>query len=350
MQSTAHAPAARPQGTGRPISVLIVDDSVVARAALARTVAADSAMVVAAAVDSAAQAIAFLASSTVDVVLLDIEMPGRDGLSALPDLLAAGRGAHVLIVASTAAQGAEATIRALALGASDTLAKPEASGMGAGFGGLLLDRIARLGRARTAAPAPQLFPLIEGKTGPVRLAAIGASTGGLKALAELFQALPPSFSAPILVTQHLPPSFMPYFADQLALLSRRPTRVAVDRHEIAAGEILVAPGTAHLTVSAGTRLRVRLSNAPSASRCCPSVDPMLASIAHTLGDAAVGIVLSGMGRDGLLGGRAMVAAGATMLVQNEASSTIWGMPGVIARDGAGRHVGRVQLDRPAGPT
>ncbi len=323
-----------PSTNPAPISVLIVDDSAVARAALSRIVESCPDLVVAATVTGAAQAIAYLADHPVDVVLLDLHMPGRDGLEALPDLLIAGRGAHVLVVSSSAAAGAEATLRALALGAADTLLKPSASAINQSFGAVLIDRVFRLGAARANHARPSRFELRAQQTGPVELLAIGASTGGIKALATFFEHLPAGFDAPIAVTQHLPAAFIPYFANQVATMAQRPTRV-VDSAQLAErGNVFIAPGNAHLTIhKVDGKLAFGLSDAPVASRCRPSVDPMLASAGEVLGEGALGVVLTGMGRDGAEGAGTLVAAGGSVVAQDEASSIVWGMPGAVAKAG-----------------
>ncbi|MGK6319717.1 chemotaxis protein CheB [Sphingomonas sp. DT-204] len=324
-------------GEAAPASVLIVDDSVVARAALGRMIDATSRFVVAGAVGTAREALAFLAAHKVEIILLDLEMPGIDGLTALPDLVAAGQGARVLVVSSTAADGAAATVHALALGAADTLEKP-VTGFARRFAEVLEER---LGRLIESAPETVVLPV-----GPPRrtlpalpafdIVAIGASTGGIHALSRLLRAIPTSFRTPILITQHLPASFMPYFAAQLALLAGRPCDVAEERMPIRSGRIVVAPGDAHLRCARGMDggIVARLTREASASGCTPSVDPMFASIAEVFGPRALGVVLSGMGRDGSIGAQDVLAAGGSMLVQDRASSVVWGMPGAVA-NGAG---------------
>ena len=164
--------------------------------------------------------------------------------------------------------------------------------------------------------------------------AIGASTGGIHALSVLFNALPRKLDMPILVTQHLPGSFMDAFARQLTQASGRAASLAADGTVLQNDHILVAPGNAHMTiVEAGGRLKVRLDKTPAASGCMPSVDPMFASLAEAVGSKALGIVLSGMGRDGTLGAGKIAAAGGSVLVQDEATCAVWGMPGSVALAG-----------------
>jgi two-component system, chemotaxis family, protein-glutamate methylesterase/glutaminase len=324
-----------------PIRVLIVDDSVVARAALSRIISESQGFALAASLDGARRAIEWLATGSVDVILLDIQMPGLDGLAALPEMIAVSGGAQVLIVSTLASEGARATVQALSLGAADTIAKPQLGGLGQVFAAQLVQKMERLGHSspssRQVAENVQLRHVVQK---PVSCLAIGASTGGLHALGTFFAGLSPAFDAPILVTQHLPAAFMPFFADQIAALSGRPSCVADDAMVIKKGHIYVAPGHAHLGCARDNRrVRIALLNHQVASRCCPSVDPMLASVAEVYGDGALGVVLTGMGRDGAVGAEAVVAAGGAIIAQDAASSAVWGMPGTVARAGLTSLVG-----------
>ncbi len=319
-----------------PIRVLIVDDSAVARAALSHMVAGAPAFEIAAALDGARRAIDWLLNNSVDIVLLDIQMPGLDGIAALPELIAASGGARILVVSTLAGDGARATIQALALGAADTLTKPDVGALGRQFGDVLIDKMLRLGKARPAAfgesREQQLLRVVT-KT-PVACLAIGASTGGLHALAAFFAALPKDFDAPVVVTQHLPSVFMSFFTDQLSALSGRSVRVAGDGEKVKRGDILVAPGDRHLgLVRRGRKICTVLLDHAVASRCCPSVDPMFSSVAEIYGGGAIGVVLTGMGRDGEIGAGTIAASGGTIIVQDAVSSAVWGMPGTVARAG-----------------
>jgi two-component system chemotaxis response regulator CheB len=316
-----------------PPSVLIVDDSVVARAVISRSIDAGGKFLVAGAVPNAQAAQAFLAKHRVDIILLDIEMPGIDGLTALPDLIAASQGARVLIVSSACGEGAAATVQALALGAADTLVKPDVGAFAGRFADVLKEKLDRLveveevvasrGPATKAAPGDD-FDIV----------AIGASTGGIHALSLLLRALPSDFRLPVLITQHLPDSFMPYFAAQVAVLAGRPCEVAEDHARIRPGRILIAPGKAHLRcVRTKDGAAVRLSTEPAPSGCLPSVDPMFESLASAFGDRALGVVLSGMGRDGAIGAQALAEAGGSLVAQDRQSSVIWGMPGAVVSAG-----------------
>ncbi len=344
--------------TAGPAQVLIVDDSVVARSVLGRMVEGTRRFRVAAAYSDVRAALEYLKTNSVDIILLDIEMPGIDGITALPDVIAAGRGAKVLIVSSSAEQGAAVTVQALALGAADTLVKPGIGAFGGRFAEVLEERLSRLLEAHVhALPEPaaqpvQAEPVYHAYAEPAAVAhhptyqfpvqapdnfdlvAIGASTGGIHALSQLLRAIPASFRVPILVTQHLPVSFMSYFATQLAVLGGRPCEVATDRMRIRAGRIIVAPGDAHMrVVRMSEGAAIRLTHEKALSGCMPSVDPMFESVAEVFGARALGVVLSGMGRDGCEGAKDLVEAGAKVFAQDRASSVVWGMPGAVANAG-----------------
>lgn len=330
----------RPSSPTAP-RVLIVDDSAVARAVMARAIAEAHAFDLAGAAPNAGAALALLARERVDAILLDIEMPGTDGLTALPDLLAAARGARVIVVSSGCAEGAAWTVKALALGAADTLVKPQPGLSHARFAELLVEKLERLtarddrpdAAAIDARPAPPPAPT--GETRRYDLVAIGASTGGIHALGQLLREVPARVATPILITQHLPASFMPFFAAQIATLAGRPCDVATDRWRLRPGRVAVAPGDAHVrcVALADGSIAVRLTDEPSPSGCVPSVDVMLESVAVACGARALAVVLSGMGRDGVAGARAIVAAGADLVVQDRGSSVVWGMPGAVADAG-----------------
>ncbi|WP_076068668.1 chemotaxis protein CheB [Sphingomonas montana] len=324
-------------GDAATTRVLIVDDSIVARTVFQRMLDEHPRFSVCGVARGVASALALLADMTVDIVLLDVEMPGMDGLTALPAILTAGRGAHVVIVSSSCGEGAVASMRALALGASDTVLKPAAGDLGSEFTGRLAQRLQRLPPVRhfatpTTGDVAPGEPVVSQRRDPVGCIAVGASTGGLIALTALFEGLDARCTAPILVTQHLPPEFMPYFADQLSEIAGRRATVAEEGETVSPGQVLVAPGTAHLTLLRdGDAVRVRYDRRPLASACLPSVDPMLIAVADVFAASGIGVILSGMGRDGAHGAAQLAAAGGEILVQDAGSATVWGMPGTVAR-------------------
>ncbi len=330
---------AAPPPRRRNIRLMIVDDSMVARAVLTRMVELGGGIEISAVAGTAEDAVEALAHVSVDVILLDLEMPGAGGLSKLPEIIAAARGARVLVVSSLAEDGAAATVSALAQGAADTLLKPGTGRIQGRFADILMSKIRALGQVeaeplaamRPTPPAPLRAMGVE----PLSLLAIGASTGGIHALGRFFAQLPPRIGAPILVTQHLPVPFMDVFARQLSIAANRPARIAAQGETLVADEILIAPGDAHLTVEAsrpGT-LRVHLVRGRAASGCLPSVDPMLTSVARMRLPGAVAVILSGMGRDGVEGAAELVAASGSVLVQDEATCAVWGMPRAVADAG-----------------
>ena len=333
----ARTRAASPPLRKRPIRLMIVDDSMVARAVLSRMVEVGGGIEIAAVAGTAEDAIEALAFVRVDVILLDLEMPGAGGLRKLPDILNVARGARVLIVSSLAEEGAAETVAALAQGAADTLLKPGTGRFQGKFAEILLNKIRALGPAsRETEPATSAcgLALAPQRGEPLSLLAVGASTGGIHALGRFFSGLPKQMGAPILVTQHLPVPFMDVFARQLATAAGRPATIARDGQSLRVDEIVIAPGDAHLTVEDRRgSLFVHLTSGKQPSGCLPSVDPMLSSIARLGRPGALAVILSGMGRDGLEGAGALVAAGGSVIVQDEKSSAVWGMPRAVAEAG-----------------
>ena len=318
---------------------MIVDDSMVARAVLSRMVETDDSFEIAAVAGSAEDAIDALHEVRVDIVLLDLEMPGAGGLKSIPRILRAGAGAKVMIVSSLAEEGAEATIAALALGAADTLPKPGTGRFAGRFSEVLVGRLKALGYAdpsdRPPASPPGPQPTLRAMPAdPIEVLAIGASTGGIHAIAGLFHALPQRIGVPILVTQHLPVAFMPVFARQLRAVAQREVLVAEDGMPLLPDRILLAPGDAHLAADSTDSVPVvRLSRTKVASGCLPSVDPMFGSIGAVYGRSALGVILTGMGRDGVEGASRLVACGGSVIAQDEESCAVWGMPRAVLEAG-----------------
>jgi two-component system, chemotaxis family, protein-glutamate methylesterase/glutaminase len=323
----------------RPIQVMLVDDSKVARSIFARMLGDSKDLTIVAEASDSAQALDQLKRVKADVILLDIEMPQRSGLEALPDILAASDGARVIVVSSFVEENGPAAIEALSRGACDTLAKPGRAGFGGRFSDLLVEKVVRLGRTeRKNGFASRSRP------GPVQLGepqciAIGASTGGIPVIYKLVAALDPKLECPIFIVQHLPDAFMDFFARQLAAHTDRPVSVAARGIEVLPGRVYVAPGDAHL-VCRRLRDKVIIDHVAeySDSRYCPSVDALFMSVAETYGSGVLAMVLSGMGNDGAAGARQLAAKGASILVQDAESSVVWGMPGAVARENLARAV------------
>lgn len=328
---------------------MIVDDSLIVRTVLARIITEADGFEIAAKASSAELALSELDGQTVDVILLDLEMPGIGGLDALPKILAAAKGGQVLVVSSLTDIGAEHTIAALRMGAADTMLKPRAGGFDQVYRATLLEKIRALAPAepsevRSAGldevvcagePGQAGFAALRAQPSKSpRLIAIGASTGGIHALCILLRNLPRQLDLPILVTQHLPESFISVFAQQLETAGSRKAVVAGPRTMIEPGCIYVAPGDGHMMVRAfGSRLMTEIGRFPVASGCTPSVDPMFETAAEATNGHALGIVLSGMGRDGADGAAKLVKAGGAIIAQDEASCAVWGMPRAVTEAG-----------------
>ena len=330
-----------PRPSKRRIRLMIVDDSMVARAVLSRMIESDPAFEICAVAGTAEDAIEALDQVRVDIILLDLEMPGAGGLKSIPRIIAAAAGAKVLIVSSLAEEGAEQTVAALALGAADTLPKPGAGRFRGRFAEILLAKLKALGRASArlpepVQPRPGSQPLLRAMPAdPIDVLAIGASTGGIHALGVLFEALPKRIGVPILVTQHLPTLFMPVFRAPArrcceARLRGRRRRDAFSSQTGSSSR----PAMRICAVEPGERgTVVRLTRGRSLSGCMPSVDPMFASVGAVFGAGALGVVLTGMGRDGVEGAGRMVACGGAVIAQDEASCAVWGMPRAVLEAG-----------------
>ena len=331
-----------PEPAAHTVRVMLVDDSLVVRSILERIVDQRPGLQICASVASAHDALEYLAREPVDVVVLDIEMPGMNGIDALPHILERAEKARVLILSSNCVEGGPAAIDALALGASDTLAKPGRGSFSGRFADVLTDRIMTLGH-RPGHPVPA--PVAE-RTPPARPApaidtdqsieciAVAASTGGIPAFTNFLAHLDPRISAPILLTQHLPDAFMEFYAKQIATMTARRVRVAEAGMAVERDCIYLAPGDAHLIVVAnGRRHEIALDRRVVDNGCCPSADPMLDSVADLYGKGGIAVILSGMGRDGAVGAARLKEAGGTVFAQAPESCVIWGMPGAVAKAG-----------------
>ncbi|MEP3420643.1 MAG: chemotaxis-specific protein-glutamate methyltransferase CheB [Erythrobacter sp.] len=340
-QASAAPVANRPADA---IRVMLIDDSLTVRTVFKRMVESDAGMVVSQTASSAERGIAQLKDADIDVILLDLEMPGMGGLEALPMILKVAPEAQVMVVSSLTEDGAEATVQALSTGAADTMLKPRPGGFNEEYRSQLLSKIRALGGANdsaksgdgSATPGDTRKQTDRQKRRTKRpdVLAIGASTGGIHALNVLMRKLTPDFDLPILITQHLPSSFIPVFARQIEVASGRPTHIAEDGTEIRRGEIAIATGHGHMVARRiGDRLVTRIKVEAVENGCMPSVDPMLSSLTEICEGRVLAIILSGMGRDGLEGAELLTAAGGTVWAQDAETSAVWGMPGSVAKAG-----------------
>ena len=343
------------------IRVMVVDDSAVIRGLVTSMLEADKQIQVVASCANGAVALQTLLRADPDVVVLDVEMPVMDGITALPKILAARPGTSVIIASTLSQRNAEISLQALALGAADYVPKPAASRLGGNeeFRRELLEKVHLFGgrsrsrrpaaRSGVGAPAPSAAAARPLATRPhetpaivlrrpgilkPQILAIGSSTGGPQALNTVLKNLPTSINVPVVITQHMPPTFTSILAQHVNKASGWPCREAVDGEPITNGTIYVAPGDRHLIFEKkGNGCVAKLSTQPPENFCRPAVDPMLRSLAQVFGARILTVVLTGMGSDGLKGSREVIAQGGTVVAQDEASSVVWGMPGAVATAG-----------------
>jgi len=360
-------PAQRPAAL-RPTRVMVVDDAIVVRSLVARWLADESDMEVVAAVRNGLEAINEIERANPDVVILDIDMPGLDGLATLPLLFQKKRDLIVIMASTLTRRNAEISLRALALGAADYIPKPETEGgiiTSSDFHRELIEKIRAFGarQASRKRKSEPLFPLRadtesamhqrgkprgvagNGQRAPItlrpfspippRVLLIGASTGGPQALLEILPKLQPGLDhVPILITQHMPPTFTVILAENLTRACGRPVHEAIDGEPVLSGAVYLAPGGRHMQVvrRSGTNV-ITLTDGPPINFCRPAVDPLFASGAEMWGSSSFALVMTGMGSDGTRGAAEVVAAGGSVIAQDEATSVIWGMPGSVAEAG-----------------
>lgn len=340
--------ARRPDDSER-IRVIVVDDSAVIRGLISRMLEGDPRVEVVATCANGQAAVQQSARLAPDVVVLDIEMPVMDGLTALPLILQAHPSISVIMASTLTQRNAEISMKALALGATDYLPKPAASvGANEEFRRELLGRVLALGtrtrgielrstpgaaRIRTASSSVAAPALRPSAVRP-EIVAIGSSTGGPQALFTLTKALPRDLGVPVVITQHMPRTFTAILAENIARTSGWAAQEATEGARLLPGHMYVAPGDRHLQLQRdGTGVVCRIIDTPPENFCRPSVDPMFRSVAQVYGARALCVMLTGMGQDGLRGSREIVAAGATLIAQDEATSVVWGMPRAVAEAG-----------------
>jgi two-component system, chemotaxis family, protein-glutamate methylesterase/glutaminase len=383
--SAASRASAPPRGDA-PIRVMIVDDSVVVRGLIARWLTEAGGFDVVASHRTGRLAVDDMARADPDVVLLDIEMPDMDGIEALPLILERKRDCAVIMASTLTRRSAEISLKSLTLGALDYVPKPQSNrdlstsiefrrGIvdkvrhlgnrvvqkgrastratrreqitkaetalrhGASTGGFrpargTSSRAGQLARERAAA-APEGVSLRPFPALPPRLLVIGASTGGPQALNTVISGIAPLIArVPVLVTQHMPATFTTILAEHLSRVSGHRAAEAVHGEAVRPGRIYVAPGARHMRLERrGGHAAIMLDDGPLINFCKPAVDPLFTSAAAIFGACVQALVLTGMGSDGTNGAAAIVAAGGSVIAQDEATSVVWGMPGAVAHAG-----------------
>jgi len=318
--------------------VLVVDDSVVARRLVSSALASDGSVEVVGVAADGRVALASIERLRPDAVTLDVDMPVMDGLETLEAIRERWPDLVVIMFSTYTARGAQITLDALTLGANDYVASPTEAM--ARIREELLPRILTLcpdapadGTIRPTVVAQPVSPA-PGQVARVDVIAIGVSTGGPTALGAVLPQLPSHLPVPLLIVQHMPPMFTRVLAERLDRTSPLHVVEAADGHTLDGGGAWIAPGDRHMTVErAGAQVRIRTDVGPRENSCRPSVDPLFRSVAETFGAHALGIVMTGMGNDGMRGARQLHEAGARVIVQDEPSSVVWGMPGFVVQSG-----------------
>ena len=335
----------------RRIRVMVVDDVSIVRRLVSNALGADPEIEIVGSAANGREALEKIPVVRPDLIILDYEMPEMDGMETLKEIRKLAGGPKVIFFSSYTRQGAKVSLDALWQGADDYATKVTADNLAAATQCVqseLLPKIKGLCEAITAesggaavspralpdTPPPGTAPPAHVNVARAEIVAIGASTGGPRALSVLIEALPADFPLPIVVVQHMPPLFTRSLAERLATRSGLRCLEGIDGAPLEPGTVWIAPGNWHMTVARnGTDTTLRLSGEPPENSCRPSVDPLFRSVAEVYGSSALGILLTGMGQDGLLGARRIHERQGRILVQDEATSVVWGMPGAAARAG-----------------
>ena len=329
-----------------PCRVMVVDDSAIARGIVTRTLEEETDIKVVASVSNGLMALKTIGRQEIDVVVLDIEMPELDGLAALPRLLEMKPDLKVIMVSSASQRDADISLKTMAMGAADYVAKPKA-----GLGGAESFRVELVNKVRAhgvcatevskkkpePAPPPTATKVQANPAAPIVRStfkafrpdaiAIGSSTGGPQALAEVLKDLNPGLTQPILVTQHMPATFTALLGEHMTRYSGRLAAEARDGEPLEKGRIYIAPGGKHMQVKrSGAQYHVEIKDGPLVNRHKPSVDVLFRSVAKFGGKNAVGIIMTGMGDDGARGLKEMQDEGASTVAQDEKSCVVFGMP------------------------
>ena len=329
-----------------------MDDAVVVRKALTDGLSHDPDLEVAGTASNGRLALAKLRSLRPDVILLDIEMPEMNGLETIPEIRKILPKVPIIMFSTLTERGAEATLDALALGATDYVTKPSNSDKGSTSESIARDLIPKIRAVchmptrSQAIPPGTSIPSLPADHLPIRtrpvsacvarlgIVTIGVSTGGPEALGVLLPTIPARFPLPIVIAQHMPPIFTGLLAKRLASKCALPVRECQPGDVLGPSGIWIAPGDYHMVVEReNNQMVLRTNQGPRENFCRPSVDVLFRSVAALYGANTLGVILTGMGQDGLKGCEALCAAGASVIIQDEASSVVWGMPGFVARAG-----------------
>ncbi len=344
------------------IRVLIVDDAVVVRRILTDVLSADPEIEVVGIAANGQIALAKVQQLAPDLITLDVEMPVMDGLETVKALRKTNPKLPVIMFSTLTARGAEATLDALAGGANDYVTKPA----NVGSVSVAMERIreqlipkikalcCKMGNASLSGAKPSIanvngarsttnFPIGRQR---VEIVAIGSSTGGPNALADVIPKLPADLPVPVLVVQHMPPIFTKLLADRLAAQWKCPVKEVEAGDRLDPGRGYIAPGNFHVTLERRPDgVYAKLNQDAPENSCRPAVDVMMRSVAEIFGGRSLGVILTGMGQDGLRGCTSIRQAGGRVLAQDEASSVVWGMPGFVGKAGLAEKI--VPLDRMA---
>ncbi len=329
--------------------VLIVDDSVVARKVITDLLSSDPALEVAGTAANGRIALSKVRSLRPDLILLDVEMPVMDGLETLREIKRLEPDLPVIMFSSFTRAGAKVTVEALTLGAADYVAKPKNLSDATSQDAVtkeLVSKIKAIASARgkiiesDALVSPRPLPAEEiAARHRVDVVAIGASTGGPNAVAEVLGSLPTDIPVPILIVVHMPSAFTPIYAERLSRSSRLVVREARDGVVLEPGQVWLAPGDYHMTLSRKLALvQIKLNQDPPENFCRPAVNVLLRSVSRVYRDRALAVLMTGMGEDGLRGAELMHAQGAQIIAQDERSSVVWGMAGAVAKAGIARKI------------
>jgi len=321
-----------------PLRVLIVDDSVVVRKLLSDALSSSAEVQVAGTASNGAIALAKIPQLNPDVITLDIEMPGLNGIETLSEIRKLYPKLPVIMFSTLTEQGAAVTLEALSLGASDYMTKPTNSeSLAVAMGQVrrgLIEKIVALGRRQSTAPPPASPARRKLGDRQIEILAIGTSTGGPNALAEVIPRLPADFPIPTVIVQHMPPLFTRLLAERLNAQSKLAVKEAEAGQPVERGQVWIARGDYHMTVGRkGTRVLLNLNQEPPENSCRPAVDVLFRSVAQTYGPNVLAVVMTGMGSDGARGAAHIRDAGGEILVQDEPSSVVWGMPGAVVTSG-----------------